>query len=520
MKLGKKVVFALLSTAMLCVSALASDAGVFADKYEITEDEGVAVVRPYVKTANGSEITNIKDVKWALDSVNVFPEVKEDGSLVLKAKINGKIKVTGYINYNGETYEESCEINITGQKTRFAQRKIKLLAYGNSILKHGPSESLGWTGNHGMAASSEEKDYIHRLIFYLEKKYGAGSVEWVHGEHSGGFESGSSAYEEDEDLSYAFSALKKESEEVMPDVVTVQYGENSNCTNAAAYENGLTQFVNTIKSASPDAVVLITTPFWGGSAKINDAKNTPKKLNSPRADLAPLTKAENQAFDHPEWSHGVQVHPGDAGMEKIAKEMFKQLNMYLTANEKTTYSPFCDMSDYEWAGNSVEKLYEKGVVSGRGDGVFDPSAAVAREEFTKMLVIAANIEGNENLKPNFDDVDPDAWCYPYVSAAFDKKIVKGVSEEHFGIGENILRQDMAVMIYRILKEKGIASEAETDSLFADFDGVSDYAKEAVIFLENAKLVSGNQDGKINPEAFLTRAEAAVAINRMIEYIEQ
>ena len=525
MKNERKTVIIL--SALLCIMMLSAhmsayaakaEAGINADRTEITEDGGIAVLRPYIKTEKGTEKSDFDDVRWALDSVNAFPEVQDDKSLKLTGKINGEVKVTAYLTYGDENYEAVCNIKISGQPERYAVRTIKLTTYGNSILRHAPSESLGWQGSWGMAATSAEKDYAHRLIYYLEEKYGKGSVIWYIGQSTGGFEYGTSGYEEDEDLSYSFYGLFRESERVKPDVVTVQFGENSNCTNDKVYENALTQFVNNIKDGSPEAIVLVTTPFWGGSAKINGTKNTAKKLDIPVADLAPLNTSENQALDHPEWSSGVQKHPGDLGMERIASEMFKQLNKYLTANEKTVYSSFCDMGKFAWANEAVESLYEKGVISGKGNATFDPSAPVTREEFVKMLVNSAKIE-KEDSDLDFEDVDKDEWYYPFVSAAFNGKIVMGVDEKHFGIGENILRQDMAVMIYRMVKDKTPLKNEKSESEFADFDEIADYAKEAVSFLESAGLVSGTEDGKFNPESVLSRAEAAVAINRLTDNIE-
>ena len=54
-----------------------------------------------------------------------------------------------------------------------------------------------------------------------------------------------------------------------PDIVTVQIGENAGAATEAVYKNALKQFVQTIKTASPNTLVLVTTPFWGGDGKIS-----------------------------------------------------------------------------------------------------------------------------------------------------------------------------------------------------------------------------------------------------------
>jgi hypothetical protein len=49
----------------------------------------------------------------------------------------------------------------------------KILFLGNSITLHGPAPAIGWTGNWGMAASKQDKDYVHLLTTDITKAVGA-----------------------------------------------------------------------------------------------------------------------------------------------------------------------------------------------------------------------------------------------------------------------------------------------------------------------------------------------------------
>ena len=50
-----------------------------------------------------------------------------------------------------------------------SDKELKILFVGNSITKHGPRPSIGWTGNYGMAATSMENDYVYKSILYIKK---------------------------------------------------------------------------------------------------------------------------------------------------------------------------------------------------------------------------------------------------------------------------------------------------------------------------------------------------------------
>ena len=49
---------------------------------------------------------------------------------------------------------------------------INVLFLGNSITRHAPAPDIGWDYDWGMAASSEENDYVHVAVKLLEEKFG------------------------------------------------------------------------------------------------------------------------------------------------------------------------------------------------------------------------------------------------------------------------------------------------------------------------------------------------------------
>lgn len=171
---------------------------------------------------------------------------------------------------------------------------------------------------------------------------------------------------------------------------------------------------------------------------------------------------------------------------------------------------FTDLDGVEWAKPAIEYLASKSVINGRGNGIFAPSENVTREEFVKMLVLAFGVE-NKNAQSEFSDVSADDWSYPYVSVATQLRLVNGISEDLFGKGRNITRQDMAVLLWRFVKYKGADLPANAIVEFTDKGLISNYAVEAISALRAADIISGMPGGEYKPVAPCTRAEAAKII---------
>ena len=186
------------------------------------------------------------------------------------------------------------------------------------------------------------------------------------------------------------------------------------------------------------------------------------------------------------------------------------------AEEKNNAPVFNDLEGVLWAKDAIMSLSNKGIISGKDDGKFSPADLITREEFVQMAVGAFNLK-SDDLSCDFADVKEDNWFYKSVSTAVKENIISGISENEFGTGMNITRQDIATILYRI-GEKNSYKFSSDDALFADDVDISDYAKQGVYALRTAGVISGLGDNNFGAKKNATRAEAAMMIYKMMEVL--
>ena len=182
--------------------------------------------------------------------------------------------------------------------------------------------------------------------------------------------------------------------------------------------------------------------------------------------------------------------------------------------EETKKSYFADVPEEHWAYSDIYFLKEMGVISGLKENLFEPESKVTREQFVKMVIDAFKIEKTSAVL-SFTDVEDDTWYATYIKTAVSQGIVNGKSEEQFGIGESITRQDVCAILARVLK---LGSESAAELNFSDAKQVAEYAKSAVSTLSGYAVINGFDDLTFRPEEVCTRAQAARIISNAISII--
>lgn len=205
---------------------------------------------------------------------------------------------------------------------------------------------------------------------------------------------------------------------------------------------------------------------------------------------------------------GISSGGGNSSVSGLTQPTVDQMNDNQSAAAERTLT---DLEGYDWASEAILALFEDGVLSGDGDGKFRPGDGILREEFTKLLIMAFCDGKTESKSLKFTDV-ADAWYKPYIETAFAKGIVNGVSEDTFGVGQYLTREDAAVMLQRAAEATyHDITKKQTLVGFTDQDSIADYARIAVDMLARAQIFNGFEDGSFRPQARITRAEVAKVI---------
>lgn len=207
------------------------------------------------------------------------------------------------------------------------ENAFRILYVGNSITRHGIYLKLKWDHVAGMAASSEENDYAHRLAALIQKTMPERKVELYFGNVN----------------EYLRKPAGTTFDKSMPhpDLVVIQTGEHEGPKKtkeevAEIYER---QLVKPFAEMKPRPLILCTGLWYvdksyrGWVKNINDAyKEVCEKYG------VPFVSVESIACDptcrgwgeHP----GVQWHPNDKGMEGYATLLFEAFQKATMLKEK------------------------------------------------------------------------------------------------------------------------------------------------------------------------------------------
>ena len=203
---------------------------------------------------------------------------------------------------------------------------------------------------------------------------------------------------------------------------------------------------------------------------------------------------------------------GGASIPKDSVNVFvPQVEEVVTVPEEET-AIFSDIENH-WAKDVIEKFVKTEIITGYPDGTFKPNNTVTRAEFSVLIYKMLSL--SPVFEKQFADVNEEDWFYKYINAVGSKGIVTGY-DGIFNPDAPVSRQDMAVMVYRMLE---IGNDTEYSYNFKDHNDISGYAVDAVYALESMGVINGS-DGRFSPKNNATRAEAVKILSNALEFINE
>lgn len=191
------------------------------------------------------------------------------------------------------------------------------------------------------------------------------------------------------------------------------------------------------------------------------------------------------------------------------------LGMFLVMTSPLSALAFFDTQGH-WADNTIRHLAARDIVHGKSEEVFAPDQAVTRAEFATLLTNGLDwgeeTHSLQNGSSSFRDIDSGFWAKGSLELCFELQIMVPDSRGRCYPNRSITRGETAVMVAQALGLNG------TEELgFADRDRIPSWATEAVAAVCNSGIMMGFPDSTFGSQSNLTRAQAAVIVEKIMEY---
>ncbi|WP_158606518.1 fibronectin type III domain-containing protein [Paenibacillus ginsengarvi] len=177
-----------------------------------------------------------------------------------------------------------------------------------------------------------------------------------------------------------------------------------------------------------------------------------------------------------------------------------------------------------WAQDAVNDMGSRMVVSGVGNDLFNPDQEITRAEFAAILVSGLGLKLEKAASP-FADVKAPEWYVDVIQTAYAGKLISGFEDGTFRPMDNITREQAMTIMASAMKLTGLKAKLASAQAgvplgsFADANKVAEWAASGITDCLQAGIVSGRDGAKLAPKAYMTRAEVAIMMQKLLQYSE-
>lgn len=178
-------------------------------------------------------------------------------------------------------------------------------------------------------------------------------------------------------------------------------------------------------------------------------------------------------------------------------------------DEEQPEFPFTDVKTGSWYYNAVKYVYEHGIMAGTGATTFDPNVELTRAMAVQILY---NLEGQPTVIGEATFTDTAAagdWAVEAITWAEQNGIVAGMGDGTFAPKAMVTREQFAQMMYNYAEfKKYDVTKTGNLTQFPDGADVSSWAEIALGWANANGLITGHDDGRLDPQGTAIRAQAA------------
>lgn len=180
---------------------------------------------------------------------------------------------------------------------------------------------------------------------------------------------------------------------------------------------------------------------------------------------------------------------------------------------------FDDVPENTWYTDAVYNLaWDRGLMTGTGSTTFEPEKNMTRG---MLVTVLWRYYGEPVVETKvFSDVPDGKYYTQAVNWAAVKGIVTGIGNGKFNPEGEVTREQMVTIMYRFFKTMGCDMSGSADfSNFADDELVREYAKKAMEWAVAKGIILGSEKNGIfylKPQNGSTRAQFATVFQRSAE----
>lgn len=259
----------------------------------------------------------------------------------------------------------------------------------------------------------------------------------------------------------------------------------------------------------PDNVARIFTNASSGKTFLYiDEEYTKNNASNSKNPILLIFSITDAGYKHYGATDDETVHNDDLASKASLTVVVNDKNKTITPAEIT----FTDVEKDTYYHDAVGYLNHLGFMIGISNNRFDTDSNLTRGQLATILYRVAQEEFEGTHK--FTDVENGSYYEEAIAWAYNKGIIKGITQTLCAPNQPVTREQFVTILYRYAQYKGYATDEHNNlTTFKDAFRISNYAEDAMKWAVEKGIINGIASDTLAPQNSATRAQAATMVYR-------